>query len=91
MANNEKALALEKVLDEIIELILTELGSNPYKELEQAKKIVAQRIFHQFPAIERKLGNLTMLLYNRRMTNIKELDKKTEEANCILDEITSKL
>jgi hypothetical protein len=86
MKSNQDALYLEKQLNDLIVLLIQGIGSNPYEDIEKAKKIVIQRNFKQFKSIEKKLKELTISLYNRRLSNIEAISKKIEHISALLKE-----
>jgi len=60
---------IEILLIEIFDLIVSELGSNPYEDLDKMLKIVVQKNYNQKDALKNKLKNFSILLYNRRLEN----------------------
>lgn len=75
---------IEILLDEIISLILSEHTTNPFEDLEKAKKIISQKNFKQLPLIIKKLNNFTMLFYNQRHINDEIIVGKLNEIYDIL-------
>jgi len=80
-----KCEIIEVLLSQIILLISDEIGENPYEDLEKAKKIASQKNISQLSSINKKLKNVTMLLYNRRLDNSDEIFKKLDEIYFLLN------
>ncbi len=88
MDYNIKCKRIEVLLDEIIGLILDEIGTNPYDDLEKAKKIVSQRNINQIDLVIKKLDNFSMLLYNRSLDNSKIIIDKLNEIYSLINSIS---
>jgi hypothetical protein len=80
----EKCMKIEILLDEIIILVSSEIGKNPFLDLEKAKKIVAQKNINQLPFVKKKLDNLTMLLYNGNLASSNEIFQKLNDIYILL-------
>lgn len=80
-----KCEIIEVLLSQIILLISNEIGENPYEDLEKAKKIASQKNISHLSSINKKLKNVTMLLYNRRLDNSDEIFKKLDEIYFLLN------
>ncbi len=55
-------------------IIIHELGYNPYKEIDKSLAIITQKNYKYFSSIYEKMKSLTILLYNRRLSDNRILD-----------------
>ena len=53
----------------LVTLITNELGYNPYKELDKSLTIINQKNYKHFFSIHKKMKELSVLLYDRRLYN----------------------
>ncbi|WP_461643833.1 hypothetical protein [Labilibaculum euxinus] len=58
---------LERLLNQLDMLVISDLGCNPYEDLEKAIKIVEQRNIKQFSSLEKKMKNFCISITNRRL------------------------
>jgi Zn-dependent M16 (insulinase) family peptidase len=84
---DEYISTLEEHIDELIQLICNSLGNNPYDDLNKIKSIVAQRNYSQFGSIEKKLKDLGISLYNRRLSESSLISNKINELIAILKKL----
>lgn len=53
----------------LVSLITNELGYNPYKDLDKLLTIINQKNYKQFSSMHKKMKELSILLYDRRLFN----------------------
>lgn len=80
----EKYFQIETFLNEILVLIILEMGSNPFEDLDKAIKIVSQKNYSQITSLDKKIKNLSMLLYNRNLKNSKTIFNKLDKIHFVL-------
>jgi hypothetical protein len=78
-------IRIEVLLNEIRDLISSEIGNNPYEDLDKAIKIISQKNLNQFSSINNKLKNLSMMLYNRNLDCCKLIFEKLDEIHSLIN------
>jgi hypothetical protein len=79
-----KHFQIETLLNEILVLIKSEIGDNPFEDLDTAIKIISQKNYKQLTSIDKKIRNLSMLLYNRNLENRKVIFAKLDEIHFLI-------
>lgn len=79
---------LELEILNLISEIVKKLGYNPYIELIQAMNIVNGKNYNDFKAVQNKMKNLSILLYDRRLY-LGQIKQFIDNIELILEKITS--
>ena len=82
----DKYFYIETLLNEILILIKSEMGDNHFEDLDKAIKIVSQKNYSQINSIDKKIKNLSMLLYNQNLENSKTIFDKLDAIHFTINE-----
>lgn len=86
MEIQQKYVQIESLLKEIRNNIIHEIGYNPYEDLDKLMKVASQKNYNHFSSINKKLKNLSMMLYNRNLDCSDLIFKKLDELYSLINE-----
>ncbi len=84
---NENLFAEIKKIKSILEV---EFDENPYVDICSMLRLIESKNYSQYKSIEKKLKNLSISFYNRRLSNYHELNIQLEKSEKILTQILNK-
>ncbi len=74
----------------LVSLITNELGYNPYKDLDKLLTIINQKNYKQFFSMHKKVKELSILLYDRRLFN-NEIENVLKNIEILLKNFPEKI
>ena len=74
----------------LVSLITNELGYNPYKDLDKLLTIINQKNYKQIFSMHKKVKELSILLYDRRLFN-NEIENVLKNIEILLKNFPEKI